>query len=357
MAEGIRLTREGDLGGAEPQLLKALQQDPDNLRVLDALGFVYGHTDRWQKAEETYRRMLVLAPGAPGALYGLSNTLSDMGRYQEALDTLNELLRRDPENPQARLKEAMLLDRLGRPQEAERSARALTGRDPKNAEAWYVLGLALQDLGDMPGAAAALEQTTALQPDHVGALNRLAAVYARLGRQADATRAREAHQAALSRQRVEERVRDHRVRGVEAFNRQDYAGALAEFAIIAREDPKDPQVYLYTGSALMALGRYDEARAALTRSLDLQPRNERTLMELGRLEALQEHLDAAVARLRQAIAVNPEFAEPHYFLAGIHTARGETDAARSEMSRFEELKARSPGAAMELAGPPQAMPR
>ena len=41
----------------------------------------------------------------------------------------------------------------------------------------------------------------------------------------------------------------------------------------------------------------------------------------------------------------------------ILTARGDPDGARREMQRFEELKARSPGAALELAGPPQAVPR
>jgi len=61
--------------------------------------------------------------------------------------------------------------------------------------------------------------------------------------------------------------------------------------------------------------------------------------------------------MRRSIEANPEFAEPHYFLAGILTARGDAEGAQREMRRFEELKARSPGAALELAGPPEAVPR
>jgi Flp pilus assembly protein TadD len=87
---------------------------------------------------------------------------------------------------------------------------------------------------------------------------------------------------------------------------------------------------------------------ALAKSLALQPRNERAFMELGRLEALENRLDEAVTALRQSIALNPEFAEPHYFLAGVLAARGEVDAARVETRRYEELKARSRGSAMEI---------
>jgi Flp pilus assembly protein TadD len=197
----------------------------------------------------------------------------------------------------------------------------------------------------------------ALRPHHVGALSRLALLYTRLGRSADAARARTAHDEALARQRVEERVRGHRVKGVAAFNRGDFQAALQEFEVISREDPRDPQAYLMTGSSLIALSRYDEARRALDRSLELQPRNERTLLEMGRLLALQDRLDESIRTIRSSIEVNPEFAEPHYFLAGILTARGDADGAQREMRRFEELKARSPGAALELAGPPEAVPR
>ncbi|HXU10439.1 MAG TPA: tetratricopeptide repeat protein, partial [Candidatus Binatia bacterium] len=144
------------------------------------------------------------------------------------------------------------------------------------------------------------------------------------------------------------RVRDHRIKGVEAFNREDYETALAEFRAIAREDPDDPQVHLHLGSTLLALGRPDEAQAALERCLALDPRNERGLAEMGRLHALANRLDQAIATLEKAVAVNPEFAEPHYYLAGIYMARGEADRYREELKIFERLQARSTGSALDV---------
>ncbi|HKQ97686.1 MAG TPA: tetratricopeptide repeat protein, partial [Candidatus Polarisedimenticolia bacterium] len=343
---GRLAAQQGDLDGAEPLLLQGLAETPDDPRLLEALGYVYAHSDRWQKAQETYERLLVVRPGHAGALYGLASVLTDTGRYPEALEATRRFLAADPGNRAGLLKEALLLVRTGDPVAGEAKARALVAVAPDQAEAHYVLGLALEARGDLAGARAALERAVALQPGHLGALARLQTVLTRLGRTEEAATIGAAHREALARQRVEERVRGHRVRGVDAFNRQDYAAALEEFAVIEREDPKDPQVHLYKGSALLALGRRPEARTALLRSLELQPRNERALMELGRLEALDDRLDAAVEALRRAIAINPEFAEPHYFLAGILQAQGDGAGSAAEMRTFRELKARSPAAAM-----------
>ena len=347
-AIGLGLLRQGDLGGAEPALLEASRRAPGDARLLEALGFVYRRTDRLQKAEETYRAAIQAAPGSATAHLGLAEVLSDSGRNPEALDAVQEARRLDPGNVQARVKEALLLQRTGRPAEAAEKARALVADRPGEIEAHYILGLALEDQGDLKAAATELERVVEGDPGHLAALSRLVTLDTRLGRPRDAERAREAHRKALAQRRVEDKVRGHRLKGVEAFNREDYAAALSEFEVIAREDPSDYQAPLFIGSSLIALGRRDEARKALARSLELQPRNERALMELGRLEALENRLEEAATALRRAIALNPEFAEPHYFLAGVLAARGEIDAARAETRRYEELKARSRGSAMEI---------
>ena len=348
---GLGLLRRGDLEGAEPHLLEGLRRSPHDPRLLEALGLVYARTDRWRKAEEMYRASLEAMPGRAGALLGLATVLIDTGRYPEALQVLEDVRRADPDNPAPQVKQALLLMRTARSVEAAAAARAVIGRRPREVEAHYVLGLALEDQGDLEGAAAAFGRAAELDPGHLGALSHLQTVAVRRRRPEAAERFRQAHRAALLRRRVEERVRGHRLKGVEAFNRADYATALVEFEAIARQDPDDFQVHLYLGSTLIALERRSEARAAIGRSLQLQPRNERALMELGRLEAMEEHLDAAVSALRQAIVINPEFAEPHYYLAGIHAARGEAAAADDERRRYQELRARSQGAAMEIVAP------
>jgi len=345
---GLRLLSQGDLKGAEPYLAAALESSPRDRRILEALGSIEARTDRLKQAEGRFRAALSIEPSSIGARIGLAAVLVDTGRYVEAQAALADVLKRDPSNPTAQLKGALLDTRLGRTAEAEAGARRLIASAPASVEAHYVLGLALEQRGAFAEAVDEMRRVHDLAPGHPGALSHLVTLTTRLGRGAEAARWRAAQQEALGRLHVETRVRDHRLKGVEAFNRDDYPVALQEFLAIAREDPGDPQVYLHLGSTYMALGQLEESRRALERCLALAPRNERALAELGRLHALANRLDEAIDSLNKAIAVNPEFAEPHYYLAGGYMARGEAYRYRQELAIYNTLASRSQGQALEI---------
>ena len=349
--EGLRLLRGGAYEAAEPHLLRALAARPDDPRLLEAAGQVYARTDRFQKGEAAYRKALEADPKAPGARLGLARLLGDMGRNAEALEVLAPLVAARSDAPPVLLEEARLRLRAGDAAAGLTAARRAAERDPRSAEAQYLIGLGLEGTGDRAAALDAFERAAGIDPMHVGALSHVRTLAARLGRAEVSARAGERYEAALRRRRVDDRVRSHRVAGVEAFNRQEYDKSLEEFRVIVREDPSDAQAQLFIGSALLALGRRDEARAALDRSLALDPRGERAWLEMGRLLALENRLDDAVAALRRAAEIEPEFAEPHYFLAGILQARGEAEGARAEMARYEDLRRRSPDGGMQLADP------
>jgi tetratricopeptide (TPR) repeat protein len=349
---GFLLFRKGDFKGAEPFLAQALKQDPADRSTLEALGSIYATTDRYRQAEESFRKALTIEPSSSGARLGLAAVLIDTGRYAEALQALDEVRRRDPGNPMALVKGALLEVRRGHPEAAEAAAREAIKRRPEHAEAHYVLGLSLEARGALEEAAAEMRRVLEPSPGHLGALSHMSTIEMRQGRTAEAKRFREAHATALSRQRVEERVRGHRASGAEAFNREDYGTALREFEAVLAEDPDDAQAHLFLGSVYIALGRREDALRELDTSLRMDPHSERALMELGRLQALSGRLDEAIAALRRSIAANPEFAEPHYFLAGIHRARGEEDLYQQEMELFQKLRSRGHGGAMELIAPP-----
>jgi len=345
---GLQLYRQGDLKGAEAQLASALRGAPRDRRVLEALGSIYARSDRWKQAEESFRAALLLEPASIGARIGLASVCIDTGRYDEAAAILAEVRQRDPENPVAGLKGALLDARMGRSAEAEAGARRVIARQPANPEAHYVLGLALERKGALVEAAGEMRRVHDLSPSHLGALSHLVTIATRLGRGDEAVGWRRTQQEALSRAHVEERVRDHRIKGVAAFNSENYRTALLEFQTIARQDPGDPQVHLHLGSTYIALDDLEGARRELELCLSLDPGNDRALAELGRAYAKANRMDEAIGALRKAIAMNPQLAEPHYYLAGIYMARGEQDLFQKEMTIFNDLQSRSPGAALEV---------
>src|SRR5262249_14904598 len=70
--------------------------------------------------------------------------------------------------------------------------------------------------------------------------------------------------------------------------------------------PGDAKVHYHLGNALLAAERWQEAEAALSRSLDLDPTDARAGNNLGRALAGRERHDEAVACYRRLLAVNAD---------------------------------------------------
>ena len=352
LRQGIELFRRGDMEEAEPYLLSALEEAPRDHRILEMLGAVCSRTDRLRESAARYLEALEIAPGSAPARLGLADVKSATGDLEGALREVREVRRRHPDHPGAAIKAALLLSRTGDGAAAGAAARRALDLTPDAPEAHYVLGLALLAMGDLPAASRAFGAALERAPSHLGALRHLATIKTRLGEREAAAELRRRHRVVLEGRHVEQRVGGRRLAAMDAFNREDYRTALEELQAIAREDPGDPEVHLYLGSTWLALGDYAESRRALQESLSLSPNNERAYMELGRLDALENRLDEAVASLRRAIAINPEFAEPHYFLALVHRGRGEEDLFRAEMDKYQRLRSKSGGSVIELVPGP-----
>ncbi len=67
--------------------------------------------------------------------------------------------------------------------------------------------------------------------------------------------------------------------------------------------------------ALDALGRREEAEAALGRALELAPDNPELLFRLGKLLSSQKRFDEAIDRFRQVAALVPDHPAAQRYLA------------------------------------------
>ena len=116
---------------------------------------------------------------------------------------------------------------------------------------------------------------------------------------------------------------------------------------LARREPRSPAVVELLASTLLASGQFESARTAYARLLELAPRHDRGLFNMGILEAKAGNTDTGLAYLERAHAVHPD--DPLVLLnLGLLWFEGREDpqAGRPYLERFLELEPDDPDAAM-----------
>ncbi len=219
-----------------------------------------------------------------------------MGRSDRALEDYATLLRLEPTNSEAHLDRGVLLQRLGRGREALEEYDAAVLWSPPYAEAYFDRALVLRALGREDEALADLAHVLALEPRHAAALvNRAGLLYERgdvAAAREDVERAlahaprdakawclagllemaarrwpeaRDAFDRALACDAVEHTARINRA--TLRVREGDVVGALGDLdAVIERL--ADPTALYNRGRILQSQGRFQEAIADYTRSLE-----------------------------------------------------------------------------------------
>ncbi|MBY5721784.1 tetratricopeptide repeat protein [Rhizobium leguminosarum] len=124
------------------------------------------------------------------------------------------------------------------------------------------------------------------------------------------------------------------------YNAQDASAALKEADTARLLAPRNAVAHLNRGSALMDLGRADEAMAALHESISLDPTDARPHVMLG--TALKStavgKIDAAISQFRTAVELGNDDAISHYALANGLKVRGrDREEAATEFRKSIEL--------------------
>ena len=139
-ANGLRLAAAGRHGEAIVQFETALGRDPNDGRVLFALGNTARALGMADAAEQLYRQVLTVEPGRIEAEINLANLLRGRGQIEAALFIVTASLARSPES----------------------------------SELWLTLGSCQRELGDFEEARHSYEQSLKFKTDYVPALVNLA---------------------------------------------------------------------------------------------------------------------------------------------------------------------------------------
>ncbi len=228
-------------------------------------------------------------------------------RPAEAVTTLDRIQASDSEYPSALKVKAKALYLLHRDAEAMDALKQAALRTPLDAEIPYDLGRIYYQLGRHADAAAAFRQATTIDARSYKAWDNLGLATEALGDVAQA--------------------------------QQHYLKALA---LVHKDYPRYDVVYANFADLLIKQGDYprafDLAAEAAQRNPD-EPRNfflaGKALVQLGRD-------DVSVKWFEQAIALNPDYPEPHYVLAQVYRRLGRPADADRALKAFQAASARTP---------------
>ena len=141
LARGAIYDREENAEGAEREYLAAIGASPDSLEAYYGLALMYQRTRQYEKAFDTYERVLVRRPSETRARYLIGRTAAISGaRLDRAEQTLREYLRPRPDasqqgNASAHYLLGVIYEKRGEAEAAKREYELSKKMDPQQAEA------------------------------------------------------------------------------------------------------------------------------------------------------------------------------------------------------------------------------
>ncbi len=296
----------GERAAAADSFARSLALDPAQAAVWAHAGRNALEAGEFGRAEAHCRKALELQPDLAEAQYNLANALKGLGRDGEALDAFRTLRRLAAGVAEAQGAAALGLLELGRPQEAVEACRQALELKPGLVDAWVNLGGAFSRLGRYGEAESACRQAIGLNPN-------LAAAHSNLGNALWEQGRTEAAVAAYRRavQIHPGFAEAHCNLGNALGNLDRPEEALAAYRRALELRPDWAEAGFGAGDALVRLGRAGEA-AALLRGLAERMPEARAYTRLGAALEAAESREQALAAYRQAIALDPGFADAYY---------------------------------------------
>lgn len=239
-----------------------------------------------------------LSPDMSATHNNYANALLSVGRRDEALAEYRRAVELDPEYASARSNLGKILIDSGRPAEALEHFRVAVEGDPKFANAQTNMGLALHMLGRTDEAMPYLRRALELEPDNTAALINLSL-------------------ALRSKGQIEE------------------SRVSIERAVELK--PDDAEIRFYYANFLASQNDAEGAREAYEQSLRLDPRFVRSLLALGVMEGEARDFDAAVARFRAAVEIDPTYPNAVGALARCLMLQGQFAEAADIFEHFLSL--------------------
>jgi cellulose synthase operon protein C len=380
IAKGDLAFEGKDFAGAEAAYQKVLDfKNPDwlpqeHFYALSRLANVQAQENHLDKALANIQALEKMSPQQPYPHYLHAVVLYKQGHLDDALSELQQVLKVAPDNIQAQMLMGAVSYAQGNYGQAEMALSNVLGVDQKNVEARKLLALTLYREGRsrqaldtlrpaVPGTPSDAELTAMLQkaasatPGKPGteasatpASSPLDAQFVPAGKalaSGNATEAIRLLQAVpAGNATVEARRSSLLVMAYARDNRPDQSVKTA--ADYAKKHPDDSSAHLLYGTALVAAGQRDKARAQYLEASRLEPKNIAALLSLASLDTLERHYADADGRYAAVLKVDPQNATAMAARGQVAAMQGNQAEAVKWYKQAISAAPKSPGAYIAL---------
>jgi type IV pilus biogenesis/stability protein PilW len=167
---GVSYLNEDKVQMAYVEFQKAIELDPNNKDVLNALGIIYLKFDDLQKAKNSFLKAVSIDPDFSEANNNLGGTYGKMGRWSDAVNSFKTALKnpiyKSPERAYSNLGNAYY--RLRSIEESIEAYKEAIKRNPDYYPSYYGLALCYNIKGQYGDAASAFTRAIELDPLFIG---------------------------------------------------------------------------------------------------------------------------------------------------------------------------------------------
>jgi tetratricopeptide (TPR) repeat protein len=264
-----------DMSGAGKYLEKVVQANPSLIEAQAMLASVYAKQRNYAAAAAAFQKVITLDPKRTAAHLELGNIYFRMQKWPESIAALEQAVALNSANAEALFTIGNAYDEQKDFAKAAEAYDRFLKLNPENAWMGYLrLGEDRSALGQFDQAVAALEQAAQAQPKDLKVNYTLAQAYQKTGQ---------------------------------------LEKSEAVYKLLAELNPPDATTY-YSQVVKMydEAGRNENAIEAAKKVIELSPKSEIAVFNLGIMYQKLKMFDEAIATFRQALVVKPDYDAAYY---------------------------------------------
>ncbi len=289
-----------DTGNAQKYLEKAIKINPNQIDLQAQLAEIYSRQRDFNSAINAYRKVLELDPERGEAYFGLGYVYVRMMKWQEAVAPLEKAIQMNTQTQEAwRLLATAFEEMKNFSRAAEAYEKYLSFNPPDAWGAFLRLGLCRLELNEFEAAVIALEQAQKGQPQDIKVNYTLAQAYQKA---------------------------------------KQYENAEKTFVRLAELSPEDAATYYGLIVRMYdEVGRFDRAIEAAKKVVEINPKSEMAVYNLGIMYFKLERYDEAIAAFRQALEIRPNYEYAWYQIGYSYSKQKKYKEAIEAFKKFVEL--------------------